>query len=85
MPRYRLHDCGSYPGLVEAAGGTAIEGELWSVDASCLKTLDEIECVDEGLFQRVRIDLESPHDSLEAETYLYQPDVEGFPDCGSRW
>src|SRR5205814_1029562 len=40
-PRYRLFDLGPYPGLVEAAGGVSVRGELWDVTAEYLAPLDK--------------------------------------------
>jgi len=57
VPRYRLYDCGSYPGLVESEPGVAIEGEVWSVSNECLARLDDIECVPDGLYERRLIEL----------------------------
>lgn len=83
--RYRMFNCGYYPGLVEAPDGLFIEGELWEVSHDCLKRLDEIEGVKIGLYQRVKVCLKSPHDRDEVETYLYRRSIEGLPDCGVRW
>ena len=41
-PRYTLVDLGWYPGLLEG-GRTSVRGEVYSVDASTLKTLDRLE------------------------------------------
>jgi gamma-glutamylcyclotransferase (GGCT)/AIG2-like uncharacterized protein YtfP len=77
---------GSYPGLVrDDQDGLAIEGEVWDVDASCLKKLDEVEGVTEGLYRRVTVELESPFDSQQVETYLYVRNTSGLVDCGCRW
>ncbi|MCA9071484.1 MAG: gamma-glutamylcyclotransferase [Planctomycetaceae bacterium] len=83
--RYRMFNCGNYPGLVEVPEGLSIEGELWEVRPECLERLDEIEGVEIGLYQRVKVLLKSPHDRVDAETYLYLQSIEGMPDCGVRW
>lgn len=85
LESYRIYDCGSYPGLVEAEDGRSIEGELWSIDAECAQRLDLIEAVDEGLYVRKRVRLASPHESEEVQTYLYAQSIEGLRDCGVRW
>lgn len=85
QPHYRLYHLGSYPGLVHATDGLAIEGELWDVSEECLKQLDRIEGVETGLYRREVVLLAPPHDQLFAVTYLYQLDVGGLPDCGVRW
>ena len=51
-PKYRMFDCGEYPGLVEAEDGVSIAGELWEVDQACLDVLDELEGTNLDLFQR---------------------------------
>ena len=83
--RYRMYNCGNYPGLVESAEGLSIEGELWEVSLACLKRLDEIEGVAIRLYQRAKVRLSAPHESAEAETYLYLRSIQGLPDCGARW
>ena len=49
-PKYRMFDCGEYPGLVEADDGVSITGELWDVDQVCLNVLDELEGTNIDLF-----------------------------------
>jgi gamma-glutamylcyclotransferase (GGCT)/AIG2-like uncharacterized protein YtfP len=82
-PRYRLYDCGPYPGLVEADDGVSVVGELWDIDESCLARIDLLEGVAEGLYERRVIRLEEP--AVEASVYLYLRGVEGLPDCGPAW
>ncbi|MFG0334386.1 MAG: gamma-glutamylcyclotransferase [Maioricimonas sp. JB049] len=83
--RYRLFDMGSYPGLVESSDGLSIEGEVYRVDNDCLRVLDQVECVDQGLYARRRIDLQAPFDSQPVEGYLYLRSTQGLKDCGRRW
>ena len=84
--RYRLFDCGSYPGLVIAeSNGLAIEGEVYEVSEACLERLDEEEGVDIGLYERCRIQLKSPFDDIEIEAYFYLGDCRTLSDCGVRW
>jgi gamma-glutamylcyclotransferase (GGCT)/AIG2-like uncharacterized protein YtfP len=86
LPNCRLYNCGSYPALVrDDHDGRAIEGEVWDVDAACLKTLDEVEGTSEGLYLRALIELESPFDGQRIETYLYAGSTKGLADCGCRW
>ena len=91
QPHYRLYHCGSYPALVEVAAGTGnrIEGEVYRVSAACLAELDEIEGVDEGLYERSPVALEdSPavHQiAAPIEAYLYRQDVSAFEDLGIAW
>jgi gamma-glutamylcyclotransferase (GGCT)/AIG2-like uncharacterized protein YtfP len=83
--RYRMFDCGEYPGLVERDGGLSIVGELYEVDAECLKRLDVIEEVDHGLYRRAAVELLAPHADVVAETYLYCRGTAGMRDCGTNW
>jgi len=87
QPRYRLFNTGDYPALVEAQplglSGRSIEGELWSVDDACLNRLDEEEGVDEGLYERIAVELIGQPETVEA--YLYLHPVDGLADCGDHW
>jgi gamma-glutamylcyclotransferase (GGCT)/AIG2-like uncharacterized protein YtfP len=40
---YALYDLGDFPGLIVAAGGAPIVGEVYEVDAATLAALDELE------------------------------------------
>ena len=83
---YRMVDCGSYPGLVEATqDGLAIEGEFYNVSLSCLARLDEEEGVDIGLYERRLVQLQPPFAEQNAEAYFYLGDCDGLRDCGVRW
>jgi gamma-glutamylaminecyclotransferase len=84
-PGYRLYQLDGYPGMVAAAPGLAISGELWEVDAACLARLDELEGTAEGLYARVPVRLLPPHAAIAAETYLYRRGVEGRADLGQRF
>jgi gamma-glutamylaminecyclotransferase len=84
-PVYRLFNLGEYPGLVRRADGLAIEGELWEVDEACLRRLDQVEGCDEGLYCRSPVELAPPHHGSAAVTYLYQKNVDGLAECGTRW
>lgn len=84
-PRYRMYDVGTYPALVESAGGLAIEGELWSVDDACLARLDEVEGVPEGLYARRPIKLQPPFEGTAAQAYLFLKCTSGMAYCGPRW
>ena len=85
VARYRMFDCGSYPGLVQREDGLEIAGEVWSVNEDCLHQLDLIEAVDQGLYQRTTIQLKPPFDSHQVQSYFYLLSVEGLPDCGDCW
>lgn len=83
LPAFRLYDLGQYPGLVACANGVAIEGELWEVDAECLRRLDQLESIDVGEYERQRVRLAEP--PVEAWIYLYCGDITGARDCGPAW
>ncbi len=86
QPGYRLFDCGEYPGLVDAAAeGVSVTGEVYRVSAACLSRLDEVEAVDEGLYERRRIELAAPFDSQHVLAYFYLRPVAGLRDCGTTW
>lgn len=84
--RYRLFDCGDYPGLVESPDdGVAVEGEVWEVDDACLTVLDEIEGVAVKLYERCLITLQPPHAADEVHAYFYRRDTAGLRDGGGCW
>jgi len=85
LPQYRMFDVGSYPALVEAPRGIAIEGEVWEVTPACLARLDAVEGVPEGLYERKPIRLQGRFAGLLVEAYFYCQSTEGMADCGARW
>jgi gamma-glutamylcyclotransferase (GGCT)/AIG2-like uncharacterized protein YtfP len=68
-PIFHLVDLGAYPAMV-LGGTTAVAGELYNVDASTLRELDEFEEVP-ILFQRLRVRLD---DGALADAYVMEPD-----------
>ncbi len=89
QPKYRMFNCGTYPGLKLASDGLSIRGELWSVDEACLARLDREEGIDTGLYSRSLIELTTSWpESVPAapvEAYFYCGSVSKFPDCGDQW
>ena len=88
LAHYQMFSLGDYPGIVvagSAEAGQAIEGEVWEVDHHCLSTLDEIEAVEEGEYERVRIPLQEPFHVTVVEGYLYLGDVGGLGEVGTHW
>jgi gamma-glutamylcyclotransferase (GGCT)/AIG2-like uncharacterized protein YtfP len=81
-PRYRLFDLGPFPGLVEAASGVSVRGELWDVTPECLAALDCFEGTDVGLFRRAEVELA---DGTRVQGYFYTEGVEGRPDLGEDY
>lgn len=68
-PKYELFDLGTEVALVPA-GATAVSGEVYTLDAAALASLD-IEKGHPLRFRRIRIRLE---DGREAEAYTLDPD-----------
>lgn len=85
-PGFTLYSLGNYPGMIRAPQDTTgVTGELWAVDDACLKQLDLLEGVNEGLYERVPIKLAAPADGEPVETYLYLNSVTGRKLLGSTW
>lgn len=83
---YRLYGLDGYPGLLEDPQGPGeVSGEVWEVDASALRALDELEGVDEGLYVRAAVRLAPPFDQTKIDTYLYLRSITGWPDLGREW
>lgn len=86
QPVYKLYSLGDYPALIDAPlDGRAIEGEIWTVDTNCLTKLDRLEGLEEGLYKRVLIRLQPPHNTLPVEGYIYLLGIAGHRDCGTSW
>ena len=49
------------PYLMKGEGNTAVPGELWEVDDAGLDALDVLEGIDEGMYERVAMDLSLIH------------------------
>jgi gamma-glutamylaminecyclotransferase len=85
-PGYRLYHLGGYPGLVaEPAAPGGIVGEVWVVSGPCLRRLDTLEGLGEGLYTRGPVRLDPPFDQAEVLTYYYARHVAGRPDAGRDW
>src|SRR6185503_19126868 len=81
-PKYLLYDCGSYPCMVKSDNGKYIKGEVYEVDPTTLKRLDQLEGVP-WLYQRDTVELVNfPHDTI---AYFYQESIQGFVECGESW
>lgn len=86
VPGFRLFDLGGYPGIAaraEDAGG--VIGEVWEVDADCLRKLDRFEGVDDGLYRREPIPLQAPFEQRPADAYIAARNVAGCREIGSDW
>ena len=76
--KFRLYDLGDYPGMVaDPATGESIAGDLWRVDAACLRRLDAFEGVHEGHYHRESVSLEPPFADADVEAYIYARDLPG--------
>lgn len=88
LPQYRLVNCGEYPGLRKTASqgeGIAVQGEVFEVNSTVLKQLDEAEGVDEGLYRRGKIELASPFDQMEIEAWFFNSEEFDDRPAGDRW
>lgn len=85
-PGYTLYALGDYPGMVRSDNASHdVAGEVWTVDTACLKKLDELEGVNEGLYERVPIKLAPPFANQPVETYLYRKKIDDHPPLGPEW
>lgn len=85
-PRYRMVDCGGYPGMFAVAeGGLSILGEVWEVDAACRHRLDLLEDVARGMYALEPVALLAPFTADNVRTYIYRWPVAGFTDVGAEW
>jgi gamma-glutamylcyclotransferase (GGCT)/AIG2-like uncharacterized protein YtfP len=85
-PGFTLYSLGDYPGMVRAPADPAgVTGEVWAVDAAGRQKLDELEGLDEGLYERAPVVLLPPFAGQPVETYLYLRDLSGRPAIGSVW
>jgi gamma-glutamylcyclotransferase (GGCT)/AIG2-like uncharacterized protein YtfP len=83
LPRYALFDLGAYPGLIHDAGGQAIHGELYEVEAALIPLLDRVEGAPE-LYRLGPVALEGCDRPVYA--YFYQQSTLGYSPCeGNRW
>ena len=75
MAEYWMFNLGSFPGLVDREGqpGDSIAGEVYRVDVECRRRLDEIECVDEGLYElrEIRLNDIGSGDSISEKVFAY--------------
>jgi gamma-glutamylcyclotransferase (GGCT)/AIG2-like uncharacterized protein YtfP len=85
-PRYRLVDCGGYPGMFAVEkDGSNIRGEVWEVDGACRARLDLLEDVAVGLYALEPVELLPPFEAEGVKTYVYRWPVEGKADAGEEW
>lgn len=86
QPGCRLHDLGGYPGIAaHAQDREGVIGEVWSVDAGCLRALDHFEGVHEGLFRREPWPLQAPFAGQKIDAYVPARPIIDRPQLGSEW
>jgi len=85
QPLYRLFDLGSYPGLVEWPDGLAIQGEVYQVDFECLHRLDEAEGVEERLYARRKICLQTEFKGRDVHAWFWLRTIATLRDCNVAW
>ena len=77
--QYWMFSLGTYPGLVDAEQmpGDMIQGEVYRVYPKCRRLLDQIECVDSGMYELREIQLEAGADLAPVFAYFYLGSVAG--------
>lgn len=86
LPGFALYEIGGYPGMAPCADDRrGVAGEIWLVDAECLRRLDFFEGVHEGLYTREPIALQPPHDAEPVDAYVYRQPVTGREPLGDTW
>lgn len=85
-PGFRLYRITDYPGMVADTTDTeGITGEVWEVDGPCLRRLDTLEGLKEGLYTREPITLQPPFDDRIVHTYLYARDISDRTPIPGDW
>ena len=85
-PGFRLFDLGSHPGMVVRADDQqGVTGEIWEIDAPCLKRLDALEGIAEDMYRRKVVPLLPPFADRGIEGYVYPHDVKGRREVGATW
>ena len=86
LPKYRLVNCGTYPGLLDAPeSGQSVYGEVWAVSAACKRVLDEVEGVDDKLYETRTVQLGSQFAASPVIAYFYLPDASALPVIDPDW
>ncbi|MBE7538702.1 MAG: gamma-glutamylcyclotransferase [Opitutaceae bacterium] len=81
---FQMFHLGRFPGVVRAPDRpSSIGGEVFLVDDSCLRALDDFEGVSEGLYNRELVQLEHPHPA--AYMYLFLGGIEGKALLDGDW
>ena len=64
---FQLYKIDWFPGMVQGTG--KVYGELYDVPEAYVPVIDYFECVNQGMFERVSIELDNQE---SAEVYLYR-------------
>jgi gamma-glutamylcyclotransferase (GGCT)/AIG2-like uncharacterized protein YtfP len=81
--RFRLFDCGGFPGLVQDPSGYQVRGEVWEVPPGVKRRLDVLERVAEGEYDLLDIRLTGREETVPV--YRYLRSVAGLADAGPEW
>lgn len=83
LPIYRMFSLGWHPGIVfVGAGGSAIEGEIWAVDASTLAALDDFEGVPSAYLRQT---IALAEETRDVQAYFYNGSVPERSITGTVW
>ncbi len=81
---HTLYHIDYYPGMVRSEEDReGVRGEIWEVDARCLAKLDQLEALDEGLYERIQLLLADQ--SGPVDVYRYLRSVANKPHIGPDW
>ena len=83
---FRLYRISDYPGLVADRADTAgVGGEIWEIDGPCLRRLDALEGLKEGLYTREPIPLLELFATELVIAYFYARDLAGHDAISGDW
>ncbi len=83
LPLYRMYALGWHPGIVYVgAGGSAIQGEMWAVDAATVAVLDEFEGVPHAF---VRQPIALANVAHDVQAYFFNGTVPENASSGTEW
>ena len=87
VPRFRMFDCGGFPGVVDAGsdGAYQIQGELWQIDSACLRRIDWLEEIDTGVCTMIECEVDAGQGPEPAHLYLYKRALGAGLEAGSTW
>ena len=80
---YGMYDLGAFPGIISMEG-ERVPGEVWFVDKSTLKRLDQYES-EGSLYQRRPVRVQTLEGSVDVCAYIYRHSVDGCHLIRTRW